>query len=75
MKAKDSNQVLFSKRFRDAYGRFGENHRRAAKRQFCAIHGVTERTFSNKLAGSNPLAQAEVEWMESYNPYAQPQTA
>ncbi|WP_420150349.1 hypothetical protein [Spirosoma sp.] len=64
-----------SARFKMAYERLSFTQRQAVKVSFCKAHGVTEGTFRNKTGGNNPVSETEVEWMEAYNPYAQPLAA
>lgn len=62
-------------RFKMAYDRLSYTQRQILKHRFCAAHGITEGTFRNKVAGANTVSETEVEWMESYNPYALPVAA
>jgi len=71
----DKRQRGLISRFRSAYERLSYNQRQTARGQFCGIHGVTEGTFRNKMNGFSALSETEVEWMESYDPYAQPLAA
>ncbi|OJW78107.1 MAG: hypothetical protein BGO59_29245 [Spirosoma sp. 48-14] len=62
-------------RFRSAYERLNHTQRQVAQKSFCEAHHVTAGTFRNKMNGFTSLFEAEVDWMESYDPYAQPLTA
>ncbi|WP_040006183.1 hypothetical protein [Fibrisoma limi] len=82
MTAKDNKQNRMSKRskslmsrFRVAYERMNHSQRQIAQKAFCEAHHVTPGTFRNKMNGFTSLFEAEVEWMEAHDPYAQPQTA
>lgn len=77
MTNKDSKQSHVSKRsktlmgrFRKAYERLNHAQRRIAQRTFCELHHVSSGTFRNKMNGFQALFEAEVEWMEEYDPYA-----
>lgn len=59
-------------RFKIAYERLSFTQRQTVKAKFCAAHGIAEGTFRNKVSGTNPVSNTEVEWMEAYNPYQQP---
>ena len=62
-------------RFRAAYERLNMAQRQIAQRLFCEAHHVTPGTFRNKMNGFSTLFEAEVEWMEGYDPYTQPVAA
>lgn len=59
-------QIELHERFSKAYEWLNHAQRKAVKVAFCEKHGVTEKTFRNKVAGINTLFESEVEWIESY---------
>ncbi len=64
-----------SARFKIAYERLSFTQRQTVKQKFCEAHGISEGTFRNKTGGYNLVSETEVEWMESYDPYAKPLAA
>lgn len=51
-------------RFVYAYGRLNYSHKKIAKQLFCEGFCIVGGTFDNKVSGTNPVAETEVEWME-----------